>query len=190
MAIKFIINVINAFPVTPLGVHVGAIVQQPSGSVEIGLGQYKEKPNVDAALRQISPYNDESAGTANVPGAKKRSKFYKKTGTAAVRQMINNVNNFGSALRQGKNMLVGGKRQVPKTLLAMLNSKATDDLSKPSQELRDAGVGVVCACGSDQVDQSQLNTIAGGPENVVSTTSFSQFPSILGSVTGKLNDGR
>ncbi len=51
--IRFIINIINSFPVSPLGVHTGVVVQQPSNRFVIDLGRYKEKPHVDSAVREI-----------------------------------------------------------------------------------------------------------------------------------------
>lgn len=53
MAIKFIGSIIDAFPVSPLGVHIGVVVELPANTIVIELGQYKEKPNVDAAVREI-----------------------------------------------------------------------------------------------------------------------------------------
>ena len=53
MAIKSIISIINSFPVTPLGVHIGVVVEQPSKKTVIELGRYQEKSHIDAAVREI-----------------------------------------------------------------------------------------------------------------------------------------
>ena len=98
-------------------------------------------------------------------------------------------NNIGAALRQGKGMLVDSKRTAPKVLLALLGSKATDDVSIPAKELRDAGIGTV-AIGGGNADQAQLNTIAGKPENVVASPNYAELPSSLGSVVEKVNKSK
>ena len=73
MAIKFIISIINAFPVSPRGVHIGVVVEQPSNRIMVELARYKEKSNVDAAVREIisSLSDDDKGGTS--PIGKKRS---------------------------------------------------------------------------------------------------------------------
>ena len=86
-------------------------------------------------------------------------------------------------------MLLGSKRAAPKVLLALTDSKSTDDVSQPAKQIRDAGIGVV-AVGGNSADPAQLNTIAGKPENAVTTPGFSKFPSVLGSVVGKLNNSK
>lgn len=96
-------------------------------------------------------------------------------------------NKIGAALTQGKNMLVGSKRTAPKALLALLDSEATDDLTKPAQELKESGIGAL-AIGGSGADQGQLKTIAGNPENVLTPTGFSNLPSVLGSTIGKVNN--
>jgi hypothetical protein len=98
-------------------------------------------------------------------------------------------NNIGAALAQGKAMLAGSKRSAPKVLLALLDSKATDDVSKPAKELRDSGVGTVAVGGSD-ADRAELNTITGKPENVVSASSYAELPSVLKSVVEKINNSK
>ena len=158
ISIKFIISIIDYFPVTPWGVHIGVVVVQPSGQVVIDLGKYKEKAYVDAAIRQIIYPNGD--------------------------------NSVGAALTQAKLVLDRSKRTVPKVVVLLLDNKAADDLTKPAKDLKDSGVGVVAIAGSGDVDQAQLNTIAVSPKNVVSTTSYSKLPSILGTVIEKINNGK
>ena len=65
ISIKFIISIIDAFPVTPWGVQIGVVVVQPSSQIVIDLGEYKEKAHVDAAIRQVVyPNGDNSVGAA------------------------------------------------------------------------------------------------------------------------------
>lgn len=98
-------------------------------------------------------------------------------------------NNIGTALTQGKDMLIGSKRSAPKVLLALLDSKATDDVNRPAKELKDAGVSAV-AIGGSGADQDQLNIIAGKPENVVLAPSYSKLPLAMGPVIGKVNNSK
>ena len=98
-------------------------------------------------------------------------------------------NNIGEALTKGKDMLVASKRTSPKLLLVSLDSKATDDISKPAKELKDAGIGTV-AVGGSGADQGQLNTIAGNPENVVSAPGYTELPSALESTVEKVNNSK
>ena len=65
ISIKFIISIIDLFPVTPWGVQIGIVVVQPSNQVVVELGRYKEKAHVEAAIRQIIyPNGDNSVGAA------------------------------------------------------------------------------------------------------------------------------
>jgi hypothetical protein len=78
MAIKFIISIINSFPVTPWGAHIGVVVEQPSNKIVIDLGRYKEKSHIDAAVREIiSSTSDSNEG--NRPVGKRISHVYSKT---------------------------------------------------------------------------------------------------------------
>jgi hypothetical protein len=158
ISIKFIISIIDAFPVTPWGVHIGVVVVQPSNQIVIELGQYKEKAHVDAGIRQITYPNGD--------------------------------NSVGGALTQAKIVLDRSKRTVPKVVVLLLDNKAADDVSNPSKGLKISGVGVVAIAGSGDVDQAQLNIITGTPENVVTTTSYSKLPSILGTVIEKINNSK
>ena len=156
LSLNFIISIVNQFPVTPLGVHVGVIVVQPSNQVVIELGLYKEKFTVNGAIRQI-PYP-------------------------------NGDNSVGAALLKAKELFANGKRQVPKVLVVLLDNKAADDLTKPTIELQKIGVGVVPVGGSGDVDQTQLNAITASPENVVTTGSYGNLISIVGTVISKINN--
>ena len=158
ISVKFIISVIDAFPVTPWGVHIGVVVVQPAYQIIIDLGQYKEKAYIDAAIRQIIYPNGD--------------------------------NSVGAALTQAKNVLDRSKRSVPQVVVLLLENKAADDVSNPAKGLRDSGIGVVAIAGSGDVDQAQLNIITGTPENVVTTTSYSKLPSILGTVIEKINNSK
>lgn len=159
ISIKFIISIIDSFPVTPWSFQIGVIVVQPSDQIVIELGQYKEKAHVDAGIRQI---------------------FYP-----------NGDNSVGAALTQAKNVLDRSKRRVvPKVVVLLLDNKAADDVTKPSKGLKDSGIGVVAIAGSSDVDQAQLNMITGTPENIVTTTSYSKLPSILGTVIEKINNSK
>ena len=158
LSLNFIISIVNAFPLSPLGVHVGIVVVQPTKQVVVELGLYKEKPSVNAAIRQI-PYP-------------------------------NGDNSVGAALLQAKELLANSKRQVPKVLVVLLDNKAADDLSRPSLELKNQVIGVVSIGGSGDVDLSQLNVITTSPENVVTTNSYSNLPSILGTVIEKINNSK
>ncbi len=158
ISVKFITSVIDAFPVTPWGVHIGAVVVQPAYQIVIDLGQYKEKAYVDAAIRQILYPNGD--------------------------------NSVGAALTQAKNVLDRSKRPVPQVVVLLLDNKAADDVSNPAKGLRDSGIGVVAIAGSGDVDQAQLNIMTGIPENVVTTTSYSKLPSILGTVIEKINNSK
>jgi hypothetical protein len=117
--------------------------------------------------------------------------IYPFTTGVPIRQILKSAggNNIGAALRQGKGMLVGSKRTAPKVLLALLDSKATDDVSLLAKELKDAGIGTV-AIGGNKADQAQLNTIAGKPENVVTAPSYTELPSALAPVVGKVNQSK
>jgi collagen type XII alpha len=108
---------------------------------------------------------------------------------AAIRQVVypNGDNSVGAALTQAKKVLDGSKRAVPKLVVLLLDNKAADDVSNPAKELKNSGVGVVSIAGSGDVDQGQLNTISGTPEYVVTTTSYSKLPSIMGTVIEKIN---
>lgn len=158
ISIKFIISIIDAFPVTPWGVHIGVIVVQPTNQIVIELGRYKEKANVDASIRQVIYPNGD--------------------------------NSVGAALKQAKTAIDKSKRIVPKVVVLLLDNKAADDVSLPSKALKDSGIGIVAIAGSGDVDQAQLNVITGSPENVVTTTSYSKLPSILGTVIEKINNGK
>ena len=159
LSIKFIINIIDAFPVTPWGVQIGVIVVQPSNQVAIDIGVYKEKANVDARIRLI-PYP-------------------------------NGDNSVGAALTQAKIVLDRRKTPVrPKIVVLLLDNKAADDVTTPSKGLKDSGIGVVAIGGSSDVDEAQLNTITGTPENIVTTTSYSKLPSVLGIVIEKINNSK
>jgi collagen type XII alpha len=111
---------------------------------------------------------------------------------AAIRQVVypNGDNSVGAALTQAKKVLDGSKRAVPKLVVLLLDNKAADDVSNPAKELKNSGVGVVSIAGSGDVDQGQLNTISGTPEYVVTTTSYSKLPSIMGTVIEKINTSK
>lgn len=156
ISIKFIISIVDAFPVTPWGVQIGVVVVQPSAQVVIELGRYKEKSHVNAAIRQIIYPNGD--------------------------------NSVGAALTQAKNVLAQSKRTVPKVVVLLLDNKAADDVNTPAKGLKDSGIRVVAISGSGDVDQAQLIIITGTPDNVVSTTSYSKLPSILGTVIQKINN--
>ena len=65
ISIKFIISIIDSFPVTPWSFQIGVIVVQPSDQIVIDLGQYKEKAHVGGGIRQIFyPNGDNSVGAA------------------------------------------------------------------------------------------------------------------------------
>jgi hypothetical protein len=83
MAIKFIITIINAFPVSPLGVHIGVVVEKPSGTIVVELARYKEKSHVDAAVREIiSALSDDKGATPSI--GKKRSGVQGRGTTLAI----------------------------------------------------------------------------------------------------------
>ena len=89
---------------------------------------------------------------------------------------------------KAKVLFANSKRQVPKVLVVLLDNKAADDLIKPAIELNKIGVGVVPVGGSGDVDQTQLNAITASPENVVTTGSYGNLISIVGTVISKINN--
>lgn len=192
---------IKLFPFLPAcktQVDLGFIIDG-SGSVEMyGKGNFKRCLNFVKALTrafEISPTDTRVGAIVFSSRSELQFTFNQYTTQAEIETAIDSIKypgyttNTGAAMTMAKDRLLNDARTgVPRVLVVLTDGRSGDDVVKPSEELRNAGVIIFAVGLGKKYNLAQLNAIAN--KGNVFTADFDEMMTIVTTMQEKLCKGK
>jgi Mg-chelatase subunit ChlD len=148
--IKFVTYMIDAFPgISARGTRVGVVMFSTDAEISIAFDRYYQRKQLIAAVEGLT---------------RKRGKTFINTG-------LDKANELFTPAR-------GSRNDASKVLVLMTDGKSKGNVAPPAQRLRDKGVRVIVV-GVGNVDQRQLEQIAGVEENVFKVPTFKGLEPVI-----------
>ncbi len=141
--IKFVTYMIDAYPgVSASGTRVGVVMFSTDAEISIAFNRYYQRKQLIDAVRGLT----------------------RKRGKTFINEGLDKANELFTPAR-------GSRNDASKVLVLMTDGKSKGDVGPPALRLREKGVRVIVV-GVGNVDQRQLEKIAGVEENVFKVSTF------------------
>ncbi|CAI4232425.1 unnamed protein product [Auanema sp. JU1783] len=143
--IMFAMHLANRLNVSEDGSHMAIMQYSESPKIEFSLNQYLQATQLEQAIQRIS--------------------------------YLSGATNTGKALHEALHKGFQGARggDVPKVAVVVTDGQSQDDVSEPSQQLREAHVMLYTIGVTNLVNVHQLHQITGNPVRVLTVEAFDQL---------------
>ena len=159
--LDFVIELTRAFTISPTDTRVGVVEFSHQAFPLFTFNDYATKAELEAAIRNI--------------------------------KFIGSSTATGHGLKATEELFKDNRRGVPRILIVMTDGQANrgEDLTTPSQELRDAGVIIISVGLGHNYIKDELNTMASKPEaEHVYEAEFSKMGDIVNSIKSRMCKGK